>query len=577
MMHVSAPEEADPGRLYLPKRRVTAVMSGLMLGVLLAALDETIVAAAGKMIADELHGQSLQAWATTAYLITATVSMPLYGKLSDTFGRKPMYLSAISVFLVGSLAAGAAGSMYELAAFRAVQGLGAGGLMSLALAIITDIAPPRQRGKYQGCFTAVFAVASVAGPLVGGLFADAHTVAGVSGWRWVFLVNFPVGVLALVVINRVLDLPRPRTPQRVDFLGAGALVLGVVPLLVVAERGAEWGWTSAASVAMYFAGTSGVLLFLLQERRWGDAALLPLRLFRYAGYRIATVVTVVQGIGMFGAVTSVPLYLQIVKGQTPTEAGLQLLPLTLGITIASTASGWVTARTGRYKTAAVAGLGSVAVALFALATVGVDTPPAVVSAIVLVIGLGLGMSMLTLLSAATNGVAAQDVGIAMSSSTFFRQIGGTAGIAVFLSILFGTVSGRIVEQVRAAASSPDYAAALARQPSYAERWRSGIDVDDTSFLHGLDPVLARPILEGFAGSLRLVFLIGGLVVAISFALAWALPETPLAEAPLPSPSPITPQPGRAGPSEGDDPARSSCSAALKPGGRTGRTASSAVS
>ncbi|SDX12337.1 drug resistance transporter, EmrB/QacA subfamily [Amycolatopsis xylanica] len=513
---------AEGGKLT--HRQILTVLSGLMLGMFLAALDQTIVSSAMKTIADELHGLSLQAWATTAYLITATLSTPLYGKLSDLYGRKPMYLTAISLFLVGSLASGMAGSMYELAAFRAFQGLGAGGLMSLALAIITDITAPRERSRYQGYFMAVFGISSVAGPVVGGFFAGIDSFAGVTGWRWVFLVNVPIALAALVVVSKVLNIPHTRVEQKVDYWGAVALTAGLVPLLIVAEQGREWGWGSAGSIALYIVGGLGVLAFIWQERRMGDAALLPLRLFTRPVFRMATMVTVIQGVGMFGAMMSLPLYLQIVKGATPTQAGLQMLPLTVGIMSASMLSGQVISRTGRYKAFAVAGLGLMAAALFALSTIGVDTPMAVVMAIAFVIGLGLGSSMQTLQLAATNDVPARDIGVATSSATFFRQIGGTAGTAVFMSILFGTVGDRIAAAVRSAAASPAYAAALAANPGGMK-----FDINDTSALAKLDPALARPILEGFASSMSTVFTVGGIVLAAGFALVWFLKENPLSE------------------------------------------------
>lgn len=513
----------------LSHRQIMTVLSGLMLGMFLAALDQTIVSSSMRTIADELHGLSLQAWATTAYLITATLSTPLYGKLSDLYGRKPMYLTAISLFLVGSLASGMATSMYELAAFRAFQGLGAGGLMSLALAIITDITAPRERSRYQGYFMAVFGISSVAGPVVGGFFAGIDTFAGITGWRWVFLVNVPIALAALVVVTKVLNLPHTRVDQKVDYWGAVALATGLVPLLIVAEQGREWGWGSAASIAMYVVGGLGVAAFVWIERRMGDAALLPLRLFKRPVFRMATLVTVVQGAGMFGAMMSLPLYLQIVKGATPTQAGLQMLPLTLGIMVASLTSGRLISKTGRYKMFAVAGIGLMAAALFALSTLTVDTSLSFVMVVAFVIGLGLGASMQTLVLAATNDVRPQDIGVATSAATFFRQIGGTAGTAVFLSILFGTVGDRIANAVRSAMTTPAYVSALAQHPEFAQQMKSGLDVNDTSFLSTLDPTLARPILQGFAESMSTVFLVGGIVLTVGFALVWFLKEKPLSD------------------------------------------------
>ncbi|WP_328447778.1 MDR family MFS transporter [Amycolatopsis sp. NBC_00438] len=529
MSETTTAEGAAATNGRLSHRQILTILSGLMLGMFLAALDQTIVSSSMRTIADELHGLSLQAWATTAYLITATLSTPLYGKLSDLYGRKPMYLTAISLFLVGSLASGMATSMYELAAFRAFQGLGAGGLMSLALAIITDITAPRERSKYQGYFMAVFGISSVAGPVVGGFFAGIDSFAGITGWRWVFLVNVPIALAALVVVSKVLNLPHSRVEQKVDYWGAVTLAVGLVPLLIVAEQGREWGWGSAASIAMYAIGGLGVAAFIWQERRMGDAALLPLRLFNRPVFRMATLVTVVQGAGMFGAMMSLPLYLQIVKGATPTQAGLQMLPLTLGIMIASLTSGRLISKTGRYKMFAVAGIGLMAAALFALSTITADTSLSFVMVIAFVIGLGLGASMQTLVLAATNDVRPQDIGVATSAATFFRQIGGTAGTAVFLSILFGTVGDKIANAVRSAIATPAYTAALAQHPEFAQQLKSGLDVNDTSFLSSLDPVLARPILQGFAESMSTVFLVGGIVLTVGFALVWFLKEKPLSD------------------------------------------------
>jgi EmrB/QacA subfamily drug resistance transporter len=529
MSDTTTAEGAAATKGRLTHRQILTILSGLMLGMFLAALDQTIVSSSMRTIADELHGLSLQAWATTAYLITATLSTPLYGKLSDLYGRKPMYLTAISLFLVGSLASGMATSMYELAAFRAFQGLGAGGLMSLALAIITDITAPRERSKYQGYFMAVFGISSVAGPVVGGFFAGIDSFAGITGWRWVFLVNVPIALAALAVVSKVLNLPHTRVEQKVDYWGAVTLAVGLVPLLIVAEQGREWGWGSAASIAMYVVGGLGVAAFVWQERRMGDAALLPLRLFNRPVFRMATLVTVVQGAGMFGAMMSLPLYLQIVKGATPTQAGLQMLPLTLGIMIASLTSGRLISKTGRYKMFAVAGIGLMAAALFALSTISADTSLSFVMVIAFVIGLGLGASMQTLVLAATNDVRPQDIGVATSAATFFRQIGGTAGTAVFLSILFGTVGDKIANAVRSAISTPAYVAALAQHPEFAQQLKSGLDVNDTSFLSSLDPTLARPILQGFADSMSTVFLVGGIVLTVGFALVWFLKEKPLSD------------------------------------------------
>ncbi|GAA0238734.1 MDR family MFS transporter [Saccharothrix mutabilis subsp. mutabilis] len=525
-------EATPPGAALLTHRQILTILSGLLLGLFLAALDQMIVATAMKTIADELHGQTLQAWATTSYLITATVSTPLYGKLSDIYGRKPMYLTAISLFLVGSLLSGIANSMYELAAFRAVQGLGAGGLMSLAMAILADITSPRDRSKYAGYFMAVFGISSVAGPVVGGLFAGLESFLGTAGWRWVFLINVPIALVALAVVAKVLNIPHKRVDHRIDYVGALMLTIGLVPLLIVAEQGREWGWGSGAAIAMYVVGVLGLIGFVFAERRMGDEALLPLRLFKRQTFSLGNGVNFVMGIGMFGGMVSLPLYLQIVKGYSATEAGLMMLPLTLGIMTAAGTSGQITAKTGRYKVFPVVGFALMAISLFLFSTIGTDTPVWQPLVMMFFMGAGLGLSMQTLLVAIQNDAEPRDMGVATSSATFFRQIGGTVGTAVFLSILFSTVGDKIGNALRSAFGDPAFMAALAK-PENAQiagalqNGGSGVDLNNTEFLTTLDPVLARPFLDGFSGSIDLVFLVGGLVSVVGFALVWFLREVPL--------------------------------------------------
>jgi EmrB/QacA subfamily drug resistance transporter len=526
------PEAEAPGGGALTHREIMTILGGLMLGMLLAALDMTIMASATKTIADELHGQTIQAWVTTAYLITSTISTPLYGKLSDIFGRKPMYLSAITLFLAGSVLSGIANSMYELAAFRAVQGLGAGGLMSLALAIIADLVSPRERSRYQGYFMGVWGISSVAGPVVGGFFAGAGTVAGIDGWRWVFLVNVPIGIIALIVVTKFLNVPHKRVDHRVDYWGAGALTVALVPLLIVAEQGRVWGWGSGRSVLTYVLGAVGTVAFVLIERRMGDEALLPLRLFRRSVFSLSNVINFIMGVGMFGMMMSLPLYLQIVKGATPTESGLLTLPMTAGIMAASMGSGIVISRTGRYKRFPIMGLAVVSAAMFLFAQIGVDTPMWQTMVVMAVAGIGLGLCMQTLILAIQNDVPAKDMGVATSSATFFRSIGGTVGTAVFLSILFGVVGSRIADAFASVRTDPAFLAALQQNPEFAQSIRdggAGLDLNNTEFLNTLDPTLARPILNGFAESVDTVFMVGGFVMLVAFVLMWFLREVPLSD------------------------------------------------
>jgi len=395
----AAPPENDGA---MPHRQIMLIIYGLMLGMLLAALDMTIMGTATKTIADQLHGQTIQAWVTTAYLITSTISTPLYGKLSDIYGRKPMYLTAISLFLAGSVLSGISNSIYELAAFRALQGLGAGGLMSLALAIIADIVSPRERSRYLGYFMAVWGTSSVIGPVVGGFFAGVNTFAGISGWRWVFLVNVPVGIVALIVVTRFLNVPHRRVDHRIDYWGAATLTVGLIPLLIVAEQGREWGWNSGGSIAMYVIGVLGLAAFVFVESRMGDEALIPLRLFRFSVFSLSNVINFIMGVGMFGMMMSLPLYLQIVKGASPTESGLLTLPMTAGILVAAMSSGRAIAKNGRYKVYPVVGLAVVAASMFLFGRIGTDTPLLWTMTIMLFAGAGLGLCMQTLVLSVQN-------------------------------------------------------------------------------------------------------------------------------------------------------------------------------
>ena len=524
----------------LSHRQIITILSGLLAGMFLAALDQTIVATSIRTIADDLHGLSVQAWATTAYLITATISTPLYGKLSDLYGRRPWFITAITVFVVGSALCGFAQSMWELAAFRAVQGLGAGGLFSLALTIIADIVPPRERAKYQGYFLAVFGTSSVLGPVVGGFLAGQESILGITGWRWVFLVNVPVGAVAMVLVMRSLHLPHQRRDHRIDWPGALALIAGLTPLLLLAEQGREWGWGSPISLSLMVVGLVGILCFFLAERSYGDDALLPLRLFRGRTFGIGSLLNFILGMGMFGGLAALPLYLQIVKGESPTTAGLLLLPLTFGIMGGSIFAGQVISRTGRYKKFPVIGMVLLVIAVGMLATIGVDTPLWQTMSMATLLGVGLGFNMQPLVLAVQNAVPPQDMGVATSSSTFFRQMGGTLGTAVFLSILFSTVGDKILAAFRADAATPAFQAAL-RDPqviadpanaAVVEALRAGGTLpagalDDTSFLSRLDPRLARPFLEGFAASMDLVFGVAALVLLIGLVVVLFLPEEKL--------------------------------------------------
>ncbi len=541
--HVATPAPQDD--TPLSHKAILTILVGLMMGMFLAALDQTIVSVAIRTIADDLHGLSQQAWATTAYLITSTIVTPLYGKLSDIYGRKKFFITAITIFVLGSVLCSFATSMNQLAFFRAFQGIGAGGLFSLALAIIGDIVPPRERAKYQGYFLAVFGTSSVLGPVVGGFLAGQSTILGISGWRWVFLVNVPFGIAALAVVAKTLHLRTRRLDHRIDWWGAVALSIGLVPLLIVAEQGRDWGWASTDAVVCYLIGVAGLLAFFLVERAMGDEALLPFKLFRIKTIRIASIVSIVLGMGLFGGVACLPLYLQIVKGSSPTHAGLQLLPLTLGIMTGSIFSGQLISRTGRYRRFVRVGGGLLVAGLLMFATIDYDTPMWQVMGMCVVFGVGLGFMMQPLTLAVQNAADRADMGVATSSATFTRQIGGTLGTAVFLSVLFSTVPGKIATAVKTIVPSADFQAAaqdpaVLANPANAAYLRqlaaartsgstamSSSALSDSSFINHLDPRLAKPFFVGFSQSLDLVFLCGAGVMLVGWAIVFLLPHVEL--------------------------------------------------
>jgi EmrB/QacA subfamily drug resistance transporter len=507
-------------------RQVLTILSGLMLGMFLGALDQTIVSTSIRTIADDLNGLSVQAWVTTAYLITATITTPIYGKLGDLYGRKKLFMFAITVFVLGSVLCTFATSMYQLAAFRAFQGLGAGGLFTLVLAIIGDIVSPRERARYTGYFMAVFGTSSVLGPLIGGFFAGQATILGIAGWRWVFLVNVPIGIGALVVVFRTLHIHHVRRQVRIDWWGALALVVALVPLLTVAEQGREWGWDSPRSVAACVVGGLGLIAFYLAERMMGDAALIPLRLFRIRAAAVTIVASVIVGMAMFGGIMLLPLYMQIVHGASPTEAGLLMLPMVAGMMVGSIGSGQVISRTGHIRMFPIAGSALIVVGLLLLSFCGADTRLLWVSLSMLVLGIGLGNCMQPLLLIVQSAVPPTEIGVATSSATFFRQIGGTLGVAIFLSVLFSTVGGNIQDAIEAEAQTPQWQQAVAAggglDPSVVAKVQ-----DDSSVIDTLDPVFAHPFKVGFAESMDLVFMLAAGVGVLAFLILLLLPPVEL--------------------------------------------------
>ncbi|MGO4235226.1 MDR family MFS transporter [Pseudarthrobacter sp. YAF2] len=525
----------------LTQRQIVTVMVGLMLGMFLASLDQTIVSTSIYTIANDLDGLSLQAWATTAYLITSTVSTPLYGKLSDIFGRRPLYLTAILIFLVGSLYAGSVHSMTELAVARGIQGLGAGGLLALALTIIGDIVSLKDRAKFQGYFMSVFGISSVLGPVVGGAFAGSANILGFDGWRWVFFINIPIGLAALTVVFLFLHLPAKHLKQKIDYWGAAAITVAIVPLLLVAEQGRSWGWTSVNSFLCYGLGVVGIAWFLLAEKRAGDYALIPLRLFHNVTFGLSSLLNFIIGIGMFGAIAMLPMYLQLVKGLTPTQAGLMMITFTVGILFGSITAGRTISASGTFRIFPIMGTGILTAAALVMGfSLGVDTGLWVPGLIAVFFGVGLGFCMQPLTLAMQTSVPPRDMGVGTSSAAFFRSMGGAVGTAVFISMLFSLAASRIADGMKSAATDPAYLAvlkdpAVASDPANAKLYdffkngASNDSLNDTSWLHTANTTLTRPITEGFATSIDTVMLTAAALTGLAFLISFALPRKKLTD------------------------------------------------
>jgi EmrB/QacA subfamily drug resistance transporter len=443
-----------------------------------------------------------------------------------------LFITAISIFIFGSVISGLANTMYELAAYRAIQGIGAGGLFALALTILADIVPPRDRARYQGLFLAVFGTSSVLGPLIGGLLAGVDSFLGITGWRWIFLMNLPIGAIALLLVLSFLHVPHIESKsKRIDWWGVLTIIVGVVPLLIVAEQGREWGWSSPNAFIAYTLGVVGITSFIIIERKMGEDAILPLHIFKSRTFSLTTLLGVIVGMGMFGGMISLPLVLQIVYGATATEAGYLMIPMVMGLMISSIMSGQITGKTGKYKIFMVLGTALMSISFLYLSTLVYTWAIWQISIGMVIMGLGLGQMMQTLTIASQNAVEAKDIGVATSSSTFFRQMGGTLGVAVFLSILFNSLADKGAEigaKIQAAITANP---GLLNDPRNAV-FTSGQDVSeliqsDSSFLKTASPELADPIKQAFAESTASVFIAASAVVITAFVLSIFIKEVAL--------------------------------------------------
>jgi EmrB/QacA subfamily drug resistance transporter len=504
----SQQEQAEHG--YLSHRQILVVLVGLMAGMFLAALDQSIVGTALPRIVSDLGGLNHLSWVVTAYLLTSTASTPLWGKISDLYGRRPTFQAAIVVFVAGSLVSALASDMAVLIGGRAVQGLGAGGLIALALSIIGDVIPPRDRGRYQGYFGAVFGLSTVGGPLLGGWLT------GGPGWQWIFWINVPIGLAALVVTSLALRMPRVRREHSIDYLGAAVIVASVTSILLYTSwAGGEYGWGDPYSLALLLGGLALAGVFVWVESRAAEP-IIPLRLFRNRVFSPTVAFAAVMGLAMFGGIIFLPVYFQVVQGMTPTESGLALLPMMVGLFLTSIGAGQLMSRTGRYKVYPILGAAITIVAFLLLSMLDIRTPYWQAALFIFVLGAGLGFTLQIVVTAVQNAVERRDMGSATSSVTFFRSMGAAFGTAIFGAVLTTRLGHHLAES-----------GAADRLPPGADESQIANNVQA---IQALPPDVKQVVLEAWVSSVHDLFLVAVPFALLGLILAWFIPELELKQA-----------------------------------------------